>query len=648
MFALNNDSFMNPSFITKTIAGAILFLYVVFAGISPVAAQTISLFAGALEMGGYGGDGGPATAAYLNLPDGVALDAVGNLYIADRNNNVVRKVNTSGVISTFAGTSTAGYSGDGGPATAAELHSPESVAVDASGNVYIADNANNAIRVVNSSGIIRSFAGNGTPSYTGDGGPATAAMLRTPYGLAVGSGNVYFSDNGNNVVRKVNSSGIISTIVGTGALGYSGDGGLATAATLNTPGGLAVDGSGNVYICDAANYVVRKVNSAGIISTFAGDGFGGTFGDGGPATAARLFDPWGIAVDGSGNVFIATGGGNCIRKVNSSGIISTYAGNGVFGYSGDGGPAISAQLYYPNGVAVDLSHNLYIADKGNNRIRIVTPTAPAFSGGSSRSLTTCENSAADSINSLLSITDSGTLLTETYSVTVAPAHGAITVGSTVTSGISVSPTGWAYMPSTGFIGTDAFTIQVNNGTNSASTVINVTVNPIPVAGSITGTDSVCEGYTAELADTTGGGLWSSYNTSVATVGSTGIVTGVAPGVDTIFYSLTNSCGTVRAKQVVNVLSPMECNDEVRPLNIAGGNLIRLFPNPNSGMFVLNLYAQNEEELHIVITDEIGGKVNEFTTITNKDTPVYLNAPAGIYILSALTSKDNYTVKLIIQ
>ena len=316
---------------------------------------------------GFSGDLGGATSAQLNLPSSVAVDASGNVYIADTGNNVIRKVNTSGIISTFAGGGSSGL-GDGGLATSAELNRPYGVAVDTSGDVYIVDTNNDRIREVNTSGIISTFAGGG--SIFVDGCSATSAHLFESYGIAVDtSGDVYIAEKNTNRIRKVNTSGIISTFAGGGSSGL-GDEGPATSAQLNQPCGIAVDASGNVYIADIWNYRIRKVNTSGIISTFAGGGSSG-LGDGGPATSAQLNQPYGIAVDASGNVYITDFGNYRIRVVNSSGIILTFAGNGYPGFSGDGGSATSAQLNLPYSVAVDASGDVYIADMDNNRIRKV-------------------------------------------------------------------------------------------------------------------------------------------------------------------------------------------------------------------------------------------------------------------------------------
>lgn len=321
----------------------------------------------------FSGDGGLATSAKLHYPSGIVTDTSGNLYIADYENNRIRKINTSGIITTIAGNGIAGYSGDGGLATAAELQGPASIALDALGNLYIADYTNNCIRKVNTSGIITTIAGNSTPGYSGDGGIATAAQLHSPNNLVLdASGNLYIADANNNVIRKVNTSGTISTIAGNGSAGYNGDGNLATSAELN-PFGVFVDASGNVYIADHFNNCIRKVNTSGIISTIAGNATGGYSGDGGSCLLAKLTNPLGIVLDDAGNIYIADTGNNVIRKISTSDIITTIAGNGNANNSGDGGLATLASLYGPNGLCVDDSGNIYIADTFNNRIRKLTP-----------------------------------------------------------------------------------------------------------------------------------------------------------------------------------------------------------------------------------------------------------------------------------
>jgi sugar lactone lactonase YvrE len=354
----------------------VLILSILALSASLLQAQNVYTVAGN-GTAGFSGDGGLATAAELNIPYYVATDAAGNLYIADTYNNLIRKVDTRDSISTIAGNGTPGFSGDGGQATAAELNHATYIAIDKLGNIYIADYDNNRIRMINTSGIINTIAGTGG-GYSGDGGQATAAGMTLPGGVAVDkSGNVYIGEYYDNRIRMINTSGIINTIAGTGTPGFTGDGGLATAAEIHGASGVWVDASENLYITDMDNNRIRIVNTSGIISTIAGNGTAGYSGDGGQATAAEINSPGNVAIDASGNIYIADFGNNTVRKINTSGIISTFAGNGVMGYSGDGGNATAAEFNDPHMVAIDItSGNLFITDLGNNRIREVTTGSP--------------------------------------------------------------------------------------------------------------------------------------------------------------------------------------------------------------------------------------------------------------------------------
>ena len=393
---------------------------------------------------GYSGDNGSALNAELQYPTCVAMDSKWNVYVADYYNNRIRKIAAStGVITTVAGNGTAGYSGDGGVATSAELNYPSCVAVDGSGNIYIADTSNNRVRKVTAStGIITTVAGNGTYGYGGDGGTATNAYLALPSGVTADTcGNIYLADTGNNRIRKiVGSTGNISTAAGNGTAGYGGDGGAATSAKLNYPNGIAVDSSCNLYIADTSNERIRKVTiSTGNISTVAGNGTVGFSGDGGAATSAELGYPYGVVIDSSSNIYIADNNNNRIRKVTaSSGNISTIAGNGVQGYSGDGASATSAKMNGPWDVAVDSSGNVYIADEGNSRIRAVgagsassgsAPASPAFSPSSGKYLSAQTVTISDTTNgaSIYYTTDGSTPTT-----TSTQYSAAISVSSTET------------------------------------------------------------------------------------------------------------------------------------------------------------------------------------------------------------------------
>jgi len=333
-------------------------------------AAKITTLAGAGSYG-FSGDGAAANLAEINTPSGVGVDQAGDVYIVDLFNFRVRMVNSSGVISTVAGNGVLRYAGDGGPAQTAQMRGPSAVAVSTAG-VYIADTDNQRIRQINTSGTISTVVGNGTPGFAGDGAAATSAQVSFPAAVATdASGNLYFADTNNQRVRKV-VSGTISTVAGNGTTGYTGDGGSAVNATLNSPSGLAFDKAGNLYIADFSNNVVRKVSN-GVISTFAGSGLQGYVGDGGQATAAGLHGPLGLAFDAAGNLYIADSGNHAVRIVTPGGVISTFAGNGNLGDTGDGGLAINAQMANPYGVAVDASGNVDISDSGADRIRQVSP-----------------------------------------------------------------------------------------------------------------------------------------------------------------------------------------------------------------------------------------------------------------------------------
>jgi sugar lactone lactonase YvrE len=341
-----------------------------------VGAGTIATVAGNGSWS-YSGDGGPAASAALASPFEAVLDASGNLFIVEYSNQRVRRVDAAtGVITTVAGNGTYGFAGDGGPATSASLGYPTGVAVDAAGHVYIADRDNQRIRRVDAgTGIITTVAGTGAETYSGDGGPAADAALFRPTDVAVDAdGNLFIADTYNNRIRKVDAAtGIITTVAGAGTYGFAGDGGPATAATFRNPVALAVDAAGNLFIADVDSMRIRKVDAAtGLITTVVGNGATGFAGDGGPAIDASLFAPSGVAVDAAGNLYVADTFNHRVRRVDAgTGVIATVAGTGMFGYGGDGGPADAAALAYPNGVAVDGAGNLLIADRHNNRVRKV-------------------------------------------------------------------------------------------------------------------------------------------------------------------------------------------------------------------------------------------------------------------------------------
>lgn len=377
--------------------------------------RTAATAAGAGTLG-YSGDGSTATAATLAAPSAVAYDASGNLFLADANNHVIREVvKSSGNIVTVAGMGVAGFGGDGGAATSAYLDTPTGIAVDASGNLYIADSHNQRIRKVTGT-TISTIAGTGTAGFSGDGGGALSAALNLPSAVAVdGSGTVYIADTNNHRIRGITGT-TISTIAGIGEQNFSGDGGAATSAALDSPTGVAVDASGNIYIADRHNHRIREV-SAGIISTVAGSGTptfaGGFSGDGSSATAAMLAKPSGVAVDGAGNVYIADTNNQRVREL-AGGTVTSVAGIGDQGFAGDGGTASSAVLNAPRSVASDSSGNLALAEPSNQRVRSALLSVLAFGNqfvgqpGTAQSVTLSNTGTASF--SLSSITFTGSFL----------------------------------------------------------------------------------------------------------------------------------------------------------------------------------------------------------------------------------------------
>jgi RHS repeat-associated protein len=346
--------------------------------------QVVTTAAGT-GVAGFSGDGGPATAAQLNVPYGVAVAPDGTVYISDPGNARIRRITPDGLITTIAGTGTSGYSGDGGPATAAQLNAPIGVAVGPDGSVYIADFNNHRVRKVDPTGLITTVAGTGVSGYGGDGGPATAAQLFNPIRLAVApDGSLYIADYPNNRIRRVGPDGIISTVAGTGTFGFSGDGGPATAATLSSPTGVAVGPDGSVYFADSQAHRIRRVGRDGIITTVVGTPavVAGYNGDGIPATAAFLSFPQDVWVSRDGTIYIADLFNYRIRRVTPDGIITTIAGDGNAGFAGDGGPAAAGRFNEPRALAVGPAGDLYVVDYAiNNRVRRVAPAFPGLSEG---------------------------------------------------------------------------------------------------------------------------------------------------------------------------------------------------------------------------------------------------------------------------
>jgi Secretion system C-terminal sorting domain len=321
----------------------------------------------------YTGDGGLASAASIGAAGYLVFDHLGNYYVGELN-NTIRKIASSGIITTIAGNGTTGGTGDGGLATNASFSftGGGGLGIDSKNNIYIADEANHRIRKVDAvTGIVTTVAGTGTAGYSGDGGSATLAQLHSPAIVTFDVvGNMYVSDGFNYRIRKINTAGIISTIAGTGTMGYSGDGSIATSAQIYGSGGMKVGLNNNLYLAEGR---IRKIDlNTGIITSIAGNGIPGYSGDGGPATAAEFYGTQDVVQAANGMIYVSDPNAHVIRGINTSGIISTVVGTGANSFVGDGGPATAAEIYSPRGVAVDACNNLYLVDNGNKRIRKVT------------------------------------------------------------------------------------------------------------------------------------------------------------------------------------------------------------------------------------------------------------------------------------
>jgi Bacterial Ig domain len=433
------------------------------------------------------GDGGPATAAGIMSAADITIDRYGNLYFSD--NARVRYVTPDGLIHLFAGTGTTGYTGDGGPATAAQFAFCAGLSTDTAGNVFICDATNNVVRLVSPSGTISTFAGTGVAAHTGDGLPATAAAMREPIEIFTDNlNNKYVTESPNEYFRKIDASGIITTIGGDGAAGYSSDGVPATSAQFCDAIMTAKDLKGNLYIGDNRNQRIFIIDTSGILHTISGTssahtgsgcGFtGGYSGDTGPASAAMLNGPVMAVIDAAGSIYISDVANARVRKIDTAGIITTVAGTGVAGITGDGGPATAAQVD-PIYMALDCGGNLYFADGGGNYIRkIWFDHRPVFTEGSTQSFTICSDTPGVALGAMLAVMDTDAGQTETWSILRGAGHGTLSGSSFITTstGGTLAPTGYTYVPASGFTGTDTFSIQISDCADKNTATFYVTVS----------------------------------------------------------------------------------------------------------------------------------------------------------------------------
>lgn len=595
---------------------------------------------------GFSGDGGQSTVAELNRPDGVAVDNSGNVYVADFSNYRIRKVNTGGIITTIAGNGTYGYSGNGGPATAANIGEPGGIIVDGSGNIYYSDQGLYDYRMISSGGIINAFVAIGNCNNicsSGDGAPATAANIWGVWGTAVdNAGNVYVTSADTYTIRYINS-GIINNFAGSkgglvsscatcypGIIGFSGDGGPATAAELNNPSSVAADAFGNVYIGDKNNNRIRKVNTNGIITTIAGNGTAGFSGDGGPATAAELNAPTAVAVDNAGNVYICDGSNNRVRMVNTSGIITTVAGNGTTGFSGDGGPATAAELNVPCGIAIDgCGQHLYIADENNNRIRLV-------------------------------ITLNG--LTSTATKTTPKCNGENTGSASVipTNGIAPYTYSWNTGQTTSNItglsaGTYICTATDSHGCITYDTV--TITQPAALSAGTTSINATCSNSNGSAIITASGGTGTLTYSWAPTGGSSANATGLSAGTYTCTVTDTNGCSTAKTA-IINNTGAVKVT--IRPdTTITLGDSVMLFSsgggtylwNPSTGLSCTNCASPvakpgNTTTYCVLVTDSAGCSDSACVTVkVNNELPCGLDTIPNIFTPNNDGINDDFVIKV---
>jgi len=633
--------------------------------------QTITTVGG-IGTGGYSGDGGSALSAQLNDPFNLTTDAAGNVYIVEESNHVVRKITPGGIISTVAGTGAGGYSGDGGAATSAQLNIPTGIVIDPSGNIYIADLLNNRVRKITPGGIISTLAGTGSASFSGDGGPAASAALNYPEGVALDNTgtNLYIADRGNNRIRVVSLTAFtITTFAGTGASGSGGDGGPALAAQFSLPLGVGTDPNGNVYVADYGNNKIRKINTSGIITLLAGTGTAGFSGDGGLGSSAQLSSPTHAFGDASGNVYISDYNNHRLRKVNSSSIISTYAGTGLGGFSGDGGLASAAQINGSTGACMDGAGNIFLADRFNDRIRKISGTCPTVS------LSLASNSIAcnGSTTSATATANGGTGFTYTWSpsggstsvVTVPAGNYTVTASNSCSNTVSqtilitqpaplfinatASPTSICQGNSSSLIsngggGTGALTYSWSSGAGTNTTTVSpgtttvysititdanncsktetvsVTVNANPTVSAVTSNSMLCSNFNQSATLTANGAL--SYTWSTSANGQNIVVT---PSTTTS-YTVTGTDSNGCTGSTVFTQSTTVCGGISETVNVSSVNV---YPNPNSGEFTLSVKSN---DVNVEIYNSLGQVIRKEKLMEGNNRFDIKNFANGVYVL----------------
>jgi sugar lactone lactonase YvrE len=554
---------------------------------------TVTTFAG---NGMQGSTEGTGTAAMFNYPYGVAVDAAGNVYVADSYNHKIRKISSVAVVTTLAGNGTLGSNDATG--TLAKFNYPLGVAVDAAGNVYVADIYNNKIRKITSTGVVTTLAGS---SSTGAiDGIGTAASFNNPTGVAVdATGNVYVADNSNHKIRKITSAGVVTTLAGNGTAGAID--GIGTAASFNFPTGVAVDAAGNVYVADNINQKIRKITSAGVVSTLAGSGtYGSTDATG---TAASFYNPNGVAVDATGNVYVADNNNQKIRKITSAGVVTTLAGNGTVGATDAIGTA--ASFYDPTGVAVDAAGNVYVADYSNHKIRKI---------------------------SLFGYSISPTLPTGlSFNATTGTISGTPTVVTAATN----------------------YSITATNSSGISSTVISIattTTTPVVLNSFILEKNA----RTAILNWSTASEINNKYfevqrSIDSKTFSTIGIVEAKGFAGEYLFKDENPFVGInyYRLKQVD--IDGKFSFSETKSVKFDGDGKLSFVMYPNPAKEKVNVYANAFfGKGEIIITDISGKQIQQQVLVVGNNTIEIKNLTKGIYFVNIVTEKEKQTQKLVVE
>lgn len=644
-----------------------LSLVLIFSAFALNAQQYLISTAIGSATAGFSGDGGQAINANINNPMGMALDIQGNLYIADTYNQRVRMVDaTTGIITTIAGNGIAGFSGDNGLATAAKLNYPVDVVLDAQGNIYISDNGNCRIRKVTvATGIITTVAGNGLTGFSGDGGAATAARIYWPQKITLDpQGHLFIADYQNNRIRRVDAgTGIITTFAGTGSAGFSGDGGAPSSAQLNGPSGVAFDAQGNLFIVDMNNNRIRKVDVLnGTISTIAGNGTAAFWGEGDPASAAIFYWPANLCFDTQGNTYIADYWNNRVRKINvNTGRITTIAGNGFVGASGDGGPSTAAQLNRPLDLLVTPQGIIYIADAFNNKIRKLTPcatvTAPtnqyvvcgsgnsvvlSVTGATSTSWSTGQQSSSISVapitntSYIVTYTDNvGCATTKSISVLFSPTLPVIAVNNpTICAGslAIISPSGAANYSISGGSFTVSPTASASYsvfGTSSLGCPAgNVAVAYVFVSTPVVTITSGALFCLDDESITLSASGANSYTWTTSSPGGPILQFGSAIGIipnNNVTYTVqgTNEFDCVNTANITLIADP--CNSIT---NYSSEKYFLVYPNPVKEVLHFD-YVSSNKQVFLVIYDLLGREAMRFSP--EKDMQVH-ELSVGVYVL----------------